>query len=144
MHQESGYWVIHRHVLREHGVALAGPAPRLLIDPVQPGQLRQAVLGVLHEWWRPMLVDSAKLQNVVYRCYAILTMSRMLYTIHHGTIAAKRVAAGWAQEALERRWTPLIRDALAWSREAPPDLSETLDFIRYTCERGDRLDANET
>jgi len=39
VHQESGYWVIHRHVLREHGVALAGSEPRLLIDPVQPGTL---------------------------------------------------------------------------------------------------------
>jgi len=26
-------WVIHRHVVREHGAALAGPDPRTLIDP---------------------------------------------------------------------------------------------------------------
>jgi len=30
-HDRGG--VIHRHVVREHGVALAGPDPRTLIDP---------------------------------------------------------------------------------------------------------------
>src|SRR5687767_12206541 len=28
VHHESGYWVIHRHMLREHGMVLAGPPPR--------------------------------------------------------------------------------------------------------------------
>lgn len=142
VHQESGYWVIHRHMLREHGVVLASPAPRTLIDPVDPGDLRQAVMGVLREWWMPMLGDTTRLQNVFYRCYAVLTMSRMLYTIHHGAVASKPVAAQWTQEVLDRRWAPLIRIALAWSREEPPDLNETLDFIRYTCRGGDQLHAS--
>ena len=140
VHQESGYWVIHRHMLREHGVMLAGPPPRTLIDPVQASELREAVLGILHEWWMPMLVDAPLLQNGFYRCYAVLTMCRMLYTIRHGGIVSKPVAARWAEEALDRRWTPLIRDALAWSRDVPPDLNETLAFIRYTCEYGDHME----
>lgn len=40
-------WVIHRHVVREHGVALAGPDPRTLIDPVEAGDLRHAVVSLL-------------------------------------------------------------------------------------------------
>ena len=139
VHPESGYWVIHRHMLREHGVALTGRPPRTLIDPVQPSELREAVLGILREWWMPMLVEAPLLHNSFYRCYAVLTMSRMLYTIRHGAIVTKPVAARWAQEALDRRWTPLIRDALAWSRDAPPDLNETLAYIRYTCEYGDHV-----
>jgi predicted nucleotidyltransferase len=141
VHPEGGYWVIHRHMLREHGVVLAGPAPRTLIDPVSPNELRQAALGILHEWWMPMLADAPLLQNMFYRCYAVLTMSRMLYTIRHGTIVSKPVAARWAEEVLDRRWTPLMRDALAWSRDTPPDLSDTLDYIRYTCECGDQAGA---
>jgi hypothetical protein len=39
VHPENGYWVIHRHMLREHGVVLAGPPPHTLIDPVQPDEL---------------------------------------------------------------------------------------------------------
>jgi hypothetical protein len=134
VHQECGYWIIHRHMLREHGVVLAGPPPRTLIDPVQPDELREAVRGVLRKWWMPMLVDGPLLQNSFYRCYAVLTMSRMLYTIRHATIVSKPVAARWAEAALEPRWTPLIRAALAWSRDLPPDLNETLAYIRYTCD----------
>jgi hypothetical protein len=52
-----------------------------------------------------MLLDGPLLQNSFYRCYAVLTMSRMLYTLHHGEIASKRVAARWAQEVLDRRRT---------------------------------------
>jgi Domain of unknown function (DUF4111)/Nucleotidyltransferase domain len=142
VHQESGYWVIHRHMLREHGVVLAGPLPRTLIDPVQPAELREAVRGILREWWMPMLLDGPLLRNSFYRCYAVLTMSRMLYTMRHGTIASKPVAARWAQETLDTRWTPLIRDALVWSRDVPPDLDETLAYIRYTCEYGVRTQAD--
>jgi hypothetical protein len=65
-------------------------------------------------------------------------MSRMLYTLRHGVIVTKPVAAGWAQEVLEPRWTPLIEHAFAWSRDAPPDLGETLAYIQYTCERSDQ------
>jgi predicted nucleotidyltransferase len=131
---ESGYWIIHRHVLREHGVPLAGPLPRTLIDPVQPEELREAVRGILREWWVPMLADGPQLQNGFYRSYAVLTMTRMLYTIRHGAIVTKPVAARWAQEMLGGRWMPLIQDALAWSRERPPDPGETRAFIRLTCE----------
>ncbi len=138
VHQETGYWPIHRHVLREHGVALAGPVPRTLIDPVSAEELREAVRGILREWWKPMLVDGPLLRNSLYRCYAVLTMSRMLYTTRHGTIVAKPIAARWAQETADRRWRPLVRSALAYSREEPPDLEETLAYIRYTCEDSDR------
>ena len=69
-------------------------------------------------------------------------MSRMLYTIRHGAIISKSVAARWAESALDRRWTPLIRDALAWSRNVPPDMNETLAYIRYTCEYGGHMRAS--
>ena len=142
VHQESGYWVIHRHMLREHGVVLAGPLPQTLINPVQPEELREAVRGILREWWMPMLIDGPLLQNSFYRCYAVLTMSRMLYTIRHGAIVTKPSAARWAQGALDRRWTPLIQQALAWSRDVPPDLEETLAYIRHTCECSGRIGAD--
>jgi Aminoglycoside adenylyltransferase, C-terminal domain len=136
--QESGYWPIHRHMLREHGVVLAGPLPQTLIDPVPPEELREAVRGILREWWMPMLAEGPLLQNSFYRCYAVLTMSRMLYTLRHGAIVTKPIAARWAQRAFDRRWTPLIQHALAWSREVPPDLEETLAYIQHTCKYSDQ------
>lgn len=132
VHPERGYWVIHRHLLREHGVVLAGPGPRALIEPVSADQLRGAVSDVVRDWWVPMLDDPTRLQHWGYRCYAVLTMCRTLYTHAHGTIVSKRLAARWTQEALDPRWRTLVRDALAWSPAAAPDLNETLELIRWT------------
>jgi Domain of unknown function (DUF4111)/Nucleotidyltransferase domain len=139
---ETGYWPIHRPMLREHGVVLVGLLPKTLIDPVQPAELREAVRGILREWWMPMLVDGPLLQNSFYRCYAVFTMSRILYTMRHGAIVTQPIAARWAQGVLDRRWTPLIQHALAWSREVAPDLEETLAYIRHTCEYCDQSGAD--
>jgi len=130
-------WVIQRHILREQGVVVAGPAPQTLIDPVQPDDLRGAVLGTLREWWSPMLQSpDPRLHGSEYQAYAVLTMCRALYTLQHGTIVSKPVAARWAQERLGERWAALIERALAWRNGEPFEhLDETLDLIRYTLER---------
>ena len=60
VHQESGYWPIHRHVLREHGVVLAGPPIQTLIDPVQPDELREAVRGIAPEYLRDFNVEQIR------------------------------------------------------------------------------------
>ncbi|HKZ82363.1 MAG TPA: aminoglycoside adenylyltransferase domain-containing protein [Anaerolineae bacterium] len=134
--QHDSDWVIQRHILREHGVVLAGPAPHTLIDPVVPDELRQAVLDTLRGWWAPMLDDPARLHSPRYQVYAVLTMCRMIYTLRHGTVVSKSVAARWAQDTLGGRWTELIERASAWRNGMPFDhLSETLDLIRYTLER---------
>ena len=128
-------WVINRYVLREHGVVVAGPASRSLIDLVPAGALRCAVREVLHGWWVPMLDDPSRLQDPGYRCYAVLTMCRTLYTLRTGTVVSKPVAARWAQEELDERWHPLIEQAIAWPGDAPPiSLNETLGLIRCTSE----------
>ncbi|MBI5958458.1 MAG: nucleotidyltransferase domain-containing protein, partial [Chloroflexi bacterium] len=51
-------WAIQRHILRECGVVIAGPPVAPLIDPVSADDLRQAVRGVLREWWEPQLRES--------------------------------------------------------------------------------------
>jgi predicted nucleotidyltransferase len=126
-------WIIQRHVLREWGVRLAGPPPNTLIDPVTPDDLRQAVGGVLAEWWAPMLDDPTWLHEWLYQAFAILTMCRALHTLETGTIASKPVAARWAMGVENGRFSPLITRALAWPDEPQPDaLPETLELLRYT------------
>jgi hypothetical protein len=133
--QHDSDWIIQGHILRQHGLGLAGPAPHTLIDLILPNELRQATLATLRGWWAPMLRDPARLQSAEYQAFAILTMCRMFYTFHYGAIASKPVAARWAQAALGERWAEVIAQALAWRRGAPLDkLKETLDFIRYTLE----------
>jgi hypothetical protein len=131
-------WVIQRYTLREQGVAVAGQDPRSLIDPVEPDDLRQAVMGFLREWWAPMLQDpDPRLHDGEYQAYAVLTMCRALYTLQYGAVVSKTAAARWAQEALGQPWEGLIERALAWRRDALPDgggdvlcMDETLGFIR--------------
>jgi len=130
-------WVIQSHILREQGIVLAGPAPRSLIDPVAPDDLRRAMRELLRDWWAPMLHDTARLWSDEYQAYAILTMCRALYTLETGAIVSKPVAAHWAQAALGTRRAALIERALAWRPGMPLDvLDETLDMIQYTLECG--------
>lgn len=126
-------WIIQRHILREQGIVVAGPPIRPFIDPVTPDNLRQAVRGVLQEWWFPMLQDPSWLQRRDYQAFATLTMCRVLYTLKWGEVASKPVSTQWAMTALPSQWAPLITHALAWPQEPQPDsLPETVAFIRYT------------
>ena len=131
-------WVIHRHVVRERGVALVGPDPRTLIDPVDAGDLRDAVVSLLHGWWTPASTCRRWLDNPFYRSYAVLTMCRMRYTLQYGVVVSKPSAARWAQAALDARWTPLIQAALAWSSDIVPDHGELLRFIDDTRQVSER------
>jgi hypothetical protein len=126
-------WVIHLYMIREHGIALAGPDPKTLIDPIQPDDLRHATLATLREWWTPMLDDPTRLRQRQYQAYAVLTMCRALYTLQHGAVVSKEVAARWAQSVFGEQWQHLIEEALAWPRGPQPDrLEETLALIRHT------------
>ncbi len=129
-------WIIQRHIIREQGVVLAGPAPRTLIDPVEPKDIRWSVLAYLNEWWAPMLDKPKRLHSSEYQAYAIVTMCRTLYTLQHGTIASKPVSARWAQERLGEDWVGLIEQGLAWRPGVEMErFNETVDFIRYTVEQ---------
>ncbi len=129
-------WIIQRHVIREYGVVIDGPDPKTLIDFVSPEDIREAVRGVLREWWFPMLDNPAWLRDNSrgYHSYAILSMCRVLHALEHGTIASKPVAAHWAQEKLGGKWIHLIDLALL-SRKPVPDefdlLTPAIEIIRY-------------
>jgi hypothetical protein len=127
---------IHRHVLRERGITLAGPAPRALIDPVSPTRLRQAMLTLLPGWAAQILREPAQIKYRGYQSYTVLSLCRVLYTLQYGTVVSKPVAARWAQATLSEHWVPLIERAWAGrhdpgSEASSEDVSETLEFIRY-------------
>jgi len=129
-------WVIQRHVLREQGVVLAGPAPRTFIDPVTKAQLRAAVVELLHGFWARQLVAGDFLRPREYQAFAVLTMCRALYTLECGGMVSKPAAARWAMANLVAPWPGVIARALTWPHGEQPDgLDETLALIRYTLER---------
>ena len=129
-------WIIQRHVVREYGVTIEGPDPRTLIDFVSPDEIREAVRGVLREWWFPMLENPAWLRENSrgYHSYAILTMCRVLHALEHGTIASKPVAAKWAQAKLGGKWTDIIHLALLARKPTPQEfdlLTPAIELIQY-------------
>jgi predicted nucleotidyltransferase len=131
-------WIIQRHVVREYGVVIKGPNPQTLIDFVSPIDIRNAVIGTLHEWWFPMLADPTWLRNSESgdRAFAVITMCRVLHALEYGTIVSKPKAIQWAQAKLSEPWKTLIAQAIAVSQHKEQDISlnEILDFIRFTKE----------
>jgi predicted nucleotidyltransferase len=137
-------WATHRHILRERGITLVGPPPHTLIDPVSPTDLRQAMLSSFPGWATPILREPTQITHRGYQCYLVLTLCRVLYTLHHGAVVSKPVAARWAQHTLEARWAPLVERAWAARHDAgsepsPDEVSGTLEFIRYALERGQSM-----
>ena len=132
-------WIIQRHVVREYGVILEGPDPKTLIDIVTADDIRNAVMGTLHEWWFPMLNNPAWLKDKTDgdRAFAVITMCRVMHALEHGTIVSKPQAILWAQAKLGSHWNQLIDKAIAVSnhKEEKIDLSEILEFIKFTKEQ---------
>lgn len=138
--QHDSDWVIQRYILRERGIIVEGPDPKILIDPVSSGDLKQAVVDILNSWIKGFLDDPRILENCGYQSYTVLTLCRILHTYAYGTIVSKPAAAEWAKRTLEPEWSPLIEHA--WMgrqnpgmKSDPEDLKRTLDFIRYTLEK---------
>jgi predicted nucleotidyltransferase len=138
-------WVIERHIVREHGGIVSGPPPETLIDPVSPDDVRAAVRDALNGFWRMQLTEPEerlhRLHLREYQAFAILTMCRALYTLDHGDVVSKPVAAAWAQETFPPPWPTLIAKALRWRHDTrPDDMTEMLAFVRYTIDRATEMD----
>jgi hypothetical protein len=104
-----------RWSLREHGVVLAGPDPRELVDPITPNELRADVRWALDKWaaW------FRSIESINRRALAVAVLShcRILHTLASGEVTSKRVAGEWALHALDPESVPLIR----WALEDRPD-----------------------
>jgi predicted nucleotidyltransferase len=138
---ESG-WVVQCDILREHGVVVAGPDPRTLIDPVDPDDMRRSAAVIAGSWLERARHDPswlAWLQHEGGQAFVVLTLCRLLYTLDSGTVASKPAAARWVQKALGKRWAALIERSLAEqhdSRETPDsEVNDTVALIQYTVER---------
>ncbi len=132
-----------RWVLREYGITLAGLDSKELIDPVSTDSLRQEILTIMHNWADDIFSDKWRMNNRWAQPFAVLSYCRMLHTLHTGRIESKLSAAQWAKNALDNRWTDLIKRA--WEERPNPnikvqqiaernEISSTLDFIRYALE----------
>ncbi|HSG45444.1 MAG TPA: nucleotidyltransferase domain-containing protein [Anaerolineales bacterium] len=132
-------WIIQRHVIRECGIILDGPDPKTLIEYVTPDDIRDAVRGILSEWWFPMLKNPTWLKehNSHYRGFAVITMCRALHALKHGIIISKPKAVQWARKKVNSLNQDLIDRSVATSQHKDVNISleETLGFIHFIMEQ---------
>jgi hypothetical protein len=123
--------------VREQGIALFGPTPKTIIEPITREEFIQTVRSQVREWreW----VEHGHTRP--WQAYAILTMCRALYAVTNGEQASKKQAALWAAQALPE-WSSLINSALAWRtawRDQDVDheatFPETLRFVHFVIDQ---------
>ncbi len=125
-------WVINRHTLYTSGVVITGPPLQTIIDPVQPEELKEAVLTLLRDNWTPWVHNSDFFLGTGYQPFVVLNMCRALYTLEHGTVASKRCSVEWVIAKSDRKWAKLINQAMAWHYGDPSgDIGQTQEFMRY-------------
>jgi hypothetical protein len=134
VHETS--WLIERWVLREKGVALLGPDPKTLIDPISPEELRDAVRLRIREWatWAASPHDPEWLPPRSHQAYVVETMCRALYTLAFDELASKRKATEWAGSALPEPGRSLVERAVAERADPTPDeatIEEVLSFVQW-------------
>lgn len=120
-------WILNRWQLREHGIALVGPPPAGLVDPIDGLRLRSALRAVADEWWS-WIEQETKWPRPL-QSYAVLTTCRILHASERGEIVSKRRAAAWARATMASDHAAVVRDAWEWRsawREPVPDASSTL------------------
>lgn len=126
-------WLMNWWVVRQKGLALFGPPPTMLIDPISKVEFLQAVQEHAQAWAEWI----NHMQERPAQAYAILTLCRALYTYKNGEQVSKKQAALWAQAYL-RDWASLIQQALVW-RQARRDeavdhkatFPETVRFVHF-------------
>jgi Domain of unknown function (DUF4111)/Nucleotidyltransferase domain len=123
-------WILERSILRDHGIVLYGPTPQTLIDPVTPEEIKAAVCEQLKNFWSSQRDEPEWLRPRNYQAFAVLTLCRALYTLHHGVVNSKPQAAIWTQETYPQ-WKPIIERSLSWrTQHEKDDLTETMNFLR--------------
>jgi predicted nucleotidyltransferase len=139
-----------RWVLRERGVALVGPPPETIMQPIPPAELRNEIktrmLQVMEMFEKEIDQPLSFFNSRFGQSFFVLTYCRMLHTLYTGTVQSKKAGAAWARQSLDSRWASLIDQAwkeregvrfgekIAQRAEAAL-LSETLAFIQYAVAR---------
>ena len=125
-------WVINRHILYTSGVVITGPPLQTIIDPVRPEELKEAIIESLCDDWTPWVYNTDLFLGAGYQPFVVLNMCRALYILKHGTVVSKRQSAEWVIANSDRKWTELIKQAMAWRYGDPPgDIGQTQEFMRY-------------
>jgi predicted nucleotidyltransferase len=130
-------WVFERWTLRASGIALYGPEPQALIDPVSSDAILAAVRSNMTRWvkWINDPDDPDWLLPRGHKAYVVETMCRILYTLATGELAGKPQSVAWALETLPVPWRATVERSQVWRNDQTVDLSIALEvraFVLWT------------
>lgn len=135
-------WILERWMVREQGIALFGPLPATLIDPLAYAELRAAVQARLLDWaqWAANLNDPEWRLPNRHKFYVVETMCRALYTLATGDIASKPRSVAWARATLPEPWRTLVEESLG--RQLDDTVDERLilpvrAFVLWTAQQAE-------
>jgi len=140
--------IVVRWVVREHGIALSGPHPLTLIDPIPVDVLRREMVDTIQGWGQQILDQPDEYRNRFYQGFIVLSYCRMLHDVVEGRPGSKRAGAAWAKRTFGDEWSPLIdrawggRPNPAASVREPADVADfdsTLRFVRLIMQESERL-----
>ncbi|MCP4003835.1 MAG: DUF4111 domain-containing protein [bacterium] len=124
-------YLMNWYLVREQGIALFGPPPGSLIEPIA----REEFIDAVRKY---AIAFADRVRDAIPRkeqAYTILTLCRALYAHTLGEHVSKRRAAAWASEEIPE-YSELIQRALTWRdawREEPVEhaatLPETVAFV---------------
>jgi len=132
--------VVVRWTVRQYGIALAGPAPLSLVDPIPVQVLRADILATINDWGAEILAEPERFNNRFYQGFIVLSFCRMLRDLIVGDTGSKRAGAEWAKANLDPGWRDLIDRTWATrpvpevsvrTPADPQDFARTLEFVRY-------------
>lgn len=99
------------HTLHTRGIAVIGPPPTQVVPPVSREALAANMRQNLTFLARRM--PRYTLGGTEHLVFGVLTLCRVLYTLHTQEVASKEAAAVWAQGHVDPRWRPLVERALS-------------------------------
>jgi predicted nucleotidyltransferase len=130
------HWIVERWGVREYGMALVGPDPKQLIEPVGMDEVRAAVRSRLHDWaeWAAQPDDPDWQGPRSHKAYVVETLCRALYTLDCGALCSKPHAVAWALATLAEPWRSTVERSQAWRTDRARDptlIPEVMAFVRW-------------
>ncbi|HHT9916356.1 TPA: aminoglycoside adenylyltransferase domain-containing protein [Legionella pneumophila] len=101
-------WLINYYLLQNKSIILYGPKPKSIIAPVSNNEFVEHVKKQAIEW-QEWVVHTKK--SLGYQYYAVLTLCRAMYVIHHHEQGSKLKAGTWVTTQFPK-WQDLIQRAL--------------------------------
>jgi hypothetical protein len=134
-------WILERWTVREYGVTLLGPDPRVLIDPMSAADLRAAVRARLRDWadWADQPDDPDWLLPRRHKAYVVETMCRALAILACGQLLSKPRAVAWALANLPEPWRSTVERSQTWRTDPTADpaaVPEVQGFVRWAASDG--------